>query len=93
MWLSRFRTQNSAHKDAGSIPGLAQGVKDLALPWLWCRLAATALIQRLTWELPHAAGAAVKRKETHTHAQKLSKVRTNRNTILEGTLSPPWVLG
>ena len=31
---------------------------DLALPWLWRRLAATALIRSLAWEPPYAAGAA-----------------------------------
>ena len=33
---------------------------DLALLWLWCRLAAMALIQPLAWELPHALGVALK---------------------------------
>ena len=33
---------------------------DLVLLWLWCRLAAAALIGPLAWELPYAAGAALK---------------------------------
>ena len=34
---------------------------DPVLLWLRCRLGATSLIQPLAWELPYAAGAAVKR--------------------------------
>ena len=30
------------------------------LLWLWCRPAAAALIQPLAWDLPYAAGAALK---------------------------------
>ena len=36
---------------------------DLVLLWLWCRPAATALIQPLAWEPPYAVGAALKKKK------------------------------
>ena len=63
----------------GLVPGLTQWVKvsgvatsysvchrcglDLALLWLWHRLAAAALIQPLAWELSYAASVAQKRKK------------------------------
>ena len=39
---------------------------DLALPSLWCRPAATALIRPLSCEPPYAVGVAL---NTHTHTK------------------------
>ena len=36
---------------------------DPELLWLWCRQAATALIQPLAWEPPYVVGAALKRQK------------------------------
>ena len=36
---------------------------DLALLWLWCRLAVVAPIGPLAWEPPYATGAVLKKRK------------------------------
>ena len=47
---------------------------DLALLWLWLRMAATAPIRPLAWEPPCAAGEALKRHRTKKKKGILSTV-------------------
>ena len=66
------------HQEEGSIPGRTQWVKDpsiamncdvgrrhgsdLALLWLWCRLADVAPTGPIAWEPPYATAVALKKK-------------------------------
>ena len=65
------------HEVAVSTSGLIHWVRDSALPWLWCRLVAVALIRPLAWEPPYAMCAALKsqKKKKETYDRKfISKV-------------------
>ena len=64
---------------AGSIPGLAQWVEDLALLWLWHRPVATARIRPLAWEPPCAAEAALEKTK-----------KQSGTTQITSSWSQPW---
>ena len=46
---------------------------DLALLWLWHRLAVTAPIRPLAWKPPYAAGAALEGQEKKTICFKINE--------------------
>ena len=56
------KNPTSIHEDVGSITDLTQCVKGSGVAGLWCRPAAAAPIQSLAWEIPYAAGVALKKK-------------------------------
>ena len=58
---------------------------DHAMLWLWCGLAATALIWPLAWELPYAGGVAPKRQKEKKIVQFLYISYTSKK-LLEQTI-------
>ena len=66
----------------GSIPSLAQWVKDLVLLWFWCRPAATAPIQPLALEPSYATGVASKKKKAKKKKEVTRKQPSELGKIL-----------
>ena len=63
MQKNKTRTfSNTIYKNKLKMVGCRHSL-DLALLWLWCRLAVAALFQPLAWELTYATGVAIKRKK------------------------------
>ena len=59
---------------------------DLALLWLWRRLAAVALIHLLAWEPPYATGLALKRQKTHPQKKRKRKVLASHYLLKKKTI-------
>ena len=55
---------------------------DLALLWLWCRLAAAAPIRPLVWEPPYAAGVALKRQKDYDMWKEIATFLIQRIVLI-----------
>ena len=58
---------------------------DVALLWLWCRLATVALIRSLAWELPYAMGVALKKRNNNNNKTKNVKKNIYTHTYIYKT--------
>ena len=93
-WSSRcgstVMNPTSTCEDEGSIPGLAQWVKDLVWPWLWYRPAAAVLIAPLAWQLAYGTDAALKRQKLKTKNPTDSGSNCARQFAITGVAEWLW---
>ena len=54
---------------------------DLALLWLWRKLAAAAPIQPLAWELPYAVDVALKRHNNNNNNNNIAHMQNETKFI------------
>ena len=57
---------------------------DPELLWLWCRLAATALIRPLAWEPPYAAGVALEKAKREKKKKRICRSQDKIGKTLQG---------
>ena len=91
-----IKVLTSTHEDVDSIPGLSQWVRiqychklchrlqmrlGSGVAVLWLQLAARALIRSLAWELPYAAGVALKRQNKQTKTKKQQKQTSKKQKL------------
>jgi len=58
---------------------------DLALLWLWCRPAVVAPTRPSAWELPYAAGVALKRQKIKKREREISLDYPDESNVIKWT--------
>ena len=58
--------------------------------WLWCRPAAVVLIRLLAWELPYAAGAALKRTKRQINQSVNQSINQVTKSLFLGSVFFHW---
>ena len=61
---------------------------DLALLWLWCRLAAVAPIGPLAWEPPYATGVALEKTKRDKKKEKENETQIFFLSLVMRTIFP-----
>ena len=77
--VSVVMNPTSIHEHVGSVPGPFSGLRIWSCCELWCRLAATAPVRFIVWELPYATLAALKKERKKKLIYEHLKILKGRN--------------